>query len=168
MQDWRRLVRMLQQRRIGFRIAETMRGSHHFVAGAGPEGEHPLDLELDWGCQRLSEWLNPLGARFLSNVAEGRIRVGGLVDAAPCRGRLDLRYFKDASIRYDLRFKGAHGRAYRYLGEKVNLRPWNLHRTHTTCYGTIVDLNADRDVSKSIVYFSLGSLPAMLASFRLG
>ena len=64
-------------------------------------------------------------------------------------------------------FKGKNGTPYRYLGEKVNIKPWNLHRTHTTCYGTITDLNSSKDISKSILYFRFRTIPAFLKSFRL-
>ena len=159
---------MMHQRRFGFRLDETMSGSHHFVNQAGPDGEHPLSFSVTWGTRHLLDWLNPLSSRFMSNFLQGHISVGGLVTAAPCSGTLDLRYLQEASIRYTIDFKGSDAHPYRYVGEKVNLRPWNLHKTHTTCYGTIVDLVSGEHVSKSIVYFHLASLPTFLASVRLG
>ena len=65
-------------------------------------------------------------------------------------------------------FRDDQGTPYRYIGEKVNLRPWNLHKTHTTCYGTIVNLKNNKEVSKSIVYFKFETTPEFMASFRLG
>ncbi len=159
---------MLQQRRLGFSVRETMRGTHHFVGGAGPDGEHPLEFTITWGARHLDDWLNPLGTGFLSNFLTGTIRVGHLVEDAACTGTLDLRYFQEAKLRYTIDFKAAGDHPYRYVGEKVNLRPWNLHKTHTTCYGTITDLISGKDVSRSIVYFTLDELPSFVTSLRLG
>ena len=107
------------------------------------------------------------GSNFLSNFLEGTVTVGGLVEEARCHGTLDLRYFQEAKIRYTFDFKDEKGTPYRYIGEKVNIRPWNLHRTHTTCYGTITNLNSEREISKSILYFRLNTVPAFLSSIRL-
>lgn len=161
------LGKMLRERRLGFMLDEVMVGSHHFVNEAGPQGEHPMSFEVSWGSRRMLPYLNPLNPRFLSNFLEGTVSVGGLVERARCRGTLDLRYFTEAAIRYNFTFKDDQGRALRYIGEKVNIRPWNLHRTHTTCYGTITDLNTNQEISKSILYFELQTLPAFLASFRM-
>lgn len=162
------LKSMIEQRRIGFMMDEVMSGSHHFIDGAGPEGEHPFSFKVTWGTRHLEDWLNPFGSGFLSNFLEGWVSVGGLVERAPCRGTLDLRYFQEGAIRYTFDFKDGEGRPLRYLGEKVNIRPWNLHHSHTTCFGTISDLRKDKDISKSIVYFKFNTLPAFLGSVRLG
>ncbi len=162
------LIKMLEQHRLGFHLTETMSGTHEFVNNAGPEGEHRMKFVVTWGTKHLSNWLNPLSSGFMSNYLEGRIWVGGLVQDAPCHGTLDLRYFKDATLCYTIFFKGDDGTPYRYVGEKVNLRPWNLHRTHTTCYGTITDLDSNKEISRSILYFRLDTAPSFLASFRLG
>ena len=78
------------------------------------------------------------------------------------------RYFQEGKIRYTIDFHGPDGKAYQYVGEKRDIRPWNLHRTHTTCYGTVTDLVSGQDISKSIVYFKFNTLPAFLGSVRLG
>jgi len=154
--------------RLAFRMREIMAGEHRFVDGAGPPGSHPLSFTLDWGPERLAAYLNPLDAGFMLNRALGEIDVGGLVRAAPCSGELELRYLRDASIVYRLDFSGPDGTAYRYQGCKSDIRPWNLHRTHTTCRGTIERVSDGRLISESTVYFDLRTLPAFLASFRLG
>ena len=126
-----------------------------------------MSFEITWGARRILPYLNPLKMSFMSNFVEGTVSVGGLVQNARCRGTLDLRYFSEAKIRYNFTFKDDQGRALRYIGEKVNIRPWNLHRTHTTCYGTITDLGTGQELSKSILYFELQTMPAFLSSFRL-
>lgn len=160
------LTRMLAEGRVGFAADEVMTGTHQFLAGAGPEGEFTLEFRVTWGARHLGRWLNPFGGEFMTNFLHGRVSVGGLVEGASCQGVLELRYLTEASIRYRFEFS-AGGARYRYLGEKVNIRPWNLHRSHTTCYGTITNLDTGRDISRSIVYFKLSSLPRFLASFRL-
>jgi hypothetical protein len=112
---------------------------------------------------------------------EGEISAGGLCEAAPVKGELELRYFKDSTVRYRFEFAAA-GRRWRYEGEKSDIRPWNLQRTHTTCRGRIVEIGAaplecarsSRDqqvdgapLSESVVYFDLAQLPRFLASLRL-
>ena len=161
------LRKMLSEGRVGFAADEVMSGTHQFLAGAGPEGEFPLEFRVTWGARHLGRWLNPFGGEFMTNFLHGRITAGGLVEDVACQGVLELRYFTTASIRYRFEFTDNEGTRYRYLGEKVNIRPWNLHRSHTTCYGTITNLDTGQDISRSIVYFRLSRLPGFLASFRL-
>jgi hypothetical protein len=161
-------LKMLRERRIGFMLDEVMTGTHHFVNDSGPAGEHPMSFRVTWGTRHVASYLNPLNPGFMSNWLEGTVTVGGLVVDAPCRGTLDLAYFTEAKIRYTFDFKDEQGTPYRYVGEKVNLRPWNLHKTHTTCYGTIVNLKTNQEVSKSILYFKFETVPEFMASFRFG
>ena len=150
----------------GFQIHEVMDGTHEFVSREGPAGEFPFSFELDWGCDRLADFLNPLRKeRFFTATSQGVIRVGGLVEEAPCQGTLELRYFTEAKIRYRMIFS-VEGKQYEYIGEKVGLRPWNLHRTHTTCYGVIYELASGKEISRSLSYFRLSTMPAFMMSFR--
>lgn len=152
---------------VGFQADEVMTGTHQFLDDAGPPGEHPLEFRVTWGAHDLGQWLNPFHPGFMTNFLEGKVTVGGLVENAPCRGTLELRYLTEQKIRYRFEFEDGKGRAFRYIGEKVNLRPWNLHRTHTTCYGTITDLESGKDISRSIVYFRMSTALDFLRSFRL-
>jgi hypothetical protein len=162
------LVGMLMERRVGFLADEIMSGTHRFIGDAGPPGEHPMRFKVTWGSRRLERFLNPLGDGFMTSDLDGTVTVGGLVDEAPCRGRLDLLYFSEAKIRYSFTFGDVCGRAYGYVGEKVDIRPWNLHRTHTTCYGTITRGDTGGVISRSTLHFRFLTLPAFLLSFRLG
>jgi hypothetical protein len=162
------LVHMLMQRRVGFLTEEIMTGTHRFVGDAGPPGRHSMYFRITWGNRHLHRFLNPLDAEFLTNFIEGTVTVGGLVEDAPCRGSLELMYFSESKIRYTFSFEDAGGRGYHYIGEKINIRPWNLHRTHTTCYGTITDVESGKLISRSTLHFRLHTLPAFLMSFRLG
>jgi len=164
---WTDFRKMLTQQRLGFEAEEIMRGTHRFAPGAGAEGEHPFEFRVRWGARHLLPWLNPLGPDFMSNWLEGTVLVGGLVDEAACRGTLDLRYFQEGKIRYTFDFKDADGKPYRYVGEKRDIRPWNLHRTHTTCYGSITDLGSNQVVSESVAYFELKLLVDFLRTFHL-
>ncbi|MEW6442184.1 MAG: hypothetical protein AB1640_14700 [bacterium] len=159
------LVRELGQ--VGFRIHETMTGSHEFVGKAGPAGQFPFSFEIDWGADRAADFVNPFSwSGFLTAQAAGVIRAGGLVDASPCEGSLELRYFSEAKVRYRLSFS-VERRRYEYIGEKVGIRPWNLHRSHTRCYGVIHDLGSGKEISRSLCVFRLRTLPTFLRSFHL-
>lgn len=151
----------------GFRMDELMRGTHRFVDRAGPDGEHPFSFLITWGPDGLADYFNPLSEGFMVNRLVGTISVGGLCEDAPCTGSLALRYFQEGKIRYSIDFHGPDGKAYRYVGEKRDIRPWNLHRTHTTCYGTLTERDSGRVVSESVVHFELGQMLPFMRSFRL-
>jgi len=157
---------MLGDGRVGFLIDEEMRGTHHFVVDRGVAGEQPFVFRVTWGSKHLGKFLNPMDAEFMTAFLRGTVTVGGLCEEAECAGSLELRYFTEAKIRYTFDFEVA-GRRYRYVGEKRDLRPWNLHRTHTTCFGTLTDLAEGDLISESITRFRLATAPAFLTSFRL-
>ncbi len=150
---------------IGFKIDEIMVGTHRFVTGI--KGEHPINFTLTWGNRDLLKFLNPLSGEFLSSKAKGVITVGGLVNKADCTGSLKLLYFTERKIRYELEFQDDRGMKYRYVGEKVNIWPWNLHKTHITCYGIITECETGKEISRSIVYFPFRELLPFVLSSRL-
>lgn len=150
---------------IGIKIDEIMVGTHTFVEGAADE--HPLTFTLTWGHRDLLKFLNPLSGEFLCSEARGFITVGGLVNKADCTGTLKLMYFTERKIRYTLDFQDDAGRAYRYVGEKVNIWPWNLHKSHVTCYGTITETATGKEISRSVVYFPLREMLPFILSTRL-
>ena len=159
-------LRRLREGGVGFLMDETMAGEHEFAPGFGPPGKRRLEFRVTWGPKSLLRWLTPGGSDFLRQGLAGTITAEGLCEAAPCTGTLELRYFSDQKIRYAFDFE-AGGRRLRYLGEKVDLRPWNLHVTHTTCYGRITEVDSGALVSTSVVRFWLTGLPGFLASLRL-
>ena len=161
------LLAMLAERRVGFRVDETMTGWHEFEPGKGDVGRQPMEFRVTWGPQHLASFLNPLGPGFMTNDMAGHVDIGGLCEAAPVEGTLELRYFTEAKLRYAFTFS-VDGTDYEYVGEKIDLRPWNLHRTHTTCYGKLRERASGELVSRSITYFRLRTAPAFLASVRLG
>ncbi len=168
----RDLLQMVGEGRLGFLIDEQMSGQHRFTrdfppAGAALGQEAPLSFAVTWGHPRLERFLNPLGGDFLFAVMRGTVDAGGLAARAPLKGALELRYFQDATVRYTFEFD-ALGRPFRYVGEKRGIRPWNLHRTHTECYGTLTDLTTAEVISESLVRFDLKRLPCFLASLRPG
>ena len=157
---------LLRPGQTGFQVHEVMDGKHEFVAREGPPGEFPFSFELNWGCERWKDFLNPLQREhFFTANSEGRTRIGGLVDEASCQGTLELRYVKEAKIRYRMAFS-AQGKMYQHIGEKVGIRPWNLHRSHTTCYGVVYELESGREISRSLTHFRLSTLPSFLMSFQ--
>lgn len=159
-------LRRLREGGVGFQMDETMAGEHEFAPGMGPPGKRRLEFRVTWGPRNLWRWLTPGGDDFLRQSLAGTVTVEGLCEAAPCAGTLELRYFGEHKIRYSFDFE-AGGRRLRYLGEKVDIRPWNLHVSHTTCFGSITEADTGTLVSTSVVRFPLSSLPRFLASLRL-
>ena len=151
---------------VGFRIDELMSG-HHMLGVDGKE--RPMSFNITWGPDDILKWLNPFSDSFLTQELSGTVTIGGLCTDVPCSGTLELLYFTKQKIRYTFTFntlsvdRNSVSR-FRFVGEKINLRPWNLHRTHTTCYGELW-LN-NRSISKSVTYFKLNTLLKFLSSFR--
>lgn len=156
----------IEERRIGFRIDETMSGDHAFEPGFGDGARRPMEFRVTWGTDCLGQWLNPRGPDFMRSPLAGRVTVEGLCIDAPCEGTLELRYFTEQKIRYTFTFT-VKGERYRYVGEKRDLRPWNLHVSHTTCYGELRRTSDDELVSRSVTHFRLHTIPAFLWSLRL-
>jgi hypothetical protein len=102
----------------------------------------------------------------MRNQLSGWITVGGLCERAPCEGHLELKYFSEHKIRYLFRF-GADGHQYAYVGEKVNIMPWNLPTSHTTCFGRITAADTGKLISTSVVFFELRTIVSFTRSFRL-
>ncbi len=161
-----RLSTLIRERRVGFRMTETMRGTHRFEPGWGPPGTHPMSFAARWGSRHLfSEWLNPFSERYMTGRMSGTVTIGELCDGVTFEGSIRLRYFREAKIIY--RFQFHHeGLTHRFSGEKRNLRPWNLLRTHTTLHGRLTREDAEGPISRSTLHFRWSSLPAMLGSFR--
>ena len=147
----------------GFKIDEIMVGTHRFISR---DEDLPMHFNITWGHKNLQDYLNPFSSEFLCAEAKGIITVDGLVHKADCKGLLKLLYFTESKIRYELEFADEHGREYCYVGEKINIRPWNLHKSHITCYGTITDCVTGQEISKSIIHFPLRELLTFIRSFR--
>ncbi len=153
-------------RRLGFAMDEVMSGEHRFEPGCGPRGPHPMEFDVTWSAPDLREFLTPGGDHFMSTDLEGTVTIGGLCTGAPCRGTLSFHYVPDRLIRYEFTFEH-DGRGYRYVGEKVNILPWNLAFSHTTCFGTLTETDGGRLVSRSVTHFRVWRAPGFLASLRL-
>lgn len=161
------LKQMIKERRFGFKMDEVMSGEHRFEPGAGPAGRHPFEFKVAWGPERVGPWINPFNEGFMKQPLKGTVSVGGLCHKAPCEGVLELNYFTEGTIRYRFDFE-VNGVGYHYIGEKVNIRPWNLPVSHTTCFGTVVERESGRLISRSVTHFRLHTTPAFLMSLRLG
>ncbi|ACL04418.1 conserved hypothetical protein [Desulfatibacillum aliphaticivorans] len=159
------LYTMVKERRLGFAMDEVMSGDHEFMPGMGPEGRLPFEFRVTWGPRHLIKWINPLGGAFMTQPLEGTVTVGGMCTRVPCSGTLELAYFTEAKIRYTFEFVFG-GKTYHFVGEKIHIRPWNLHVSHTTCYGTLKEKDTGKPVSKSVTHFRFRTTPAFLASLR--
>jgi hypothetical protein len=150
--------------RLGFKMDEVMTGAHWFEPGCGPEGSHPFEFRVTWGTANVAAWMDP-ASRGFHNELKGTVTAAGLCDAAPCQGTLDLRYFDEHKIRYAFRFE-AGGKRYDFVGEKMNIRPWNLPYSHTTCFGTIKEADTGKLVSRTLAHFKILDAPAFVRSLR--
>ena len=150
---------------MGFRIREEMIGHHEFRNDFGPPGRHPFVMRVEWGPEKVRNWLNPRNDAFLWQELSGEVFAGGLCDHVPCAGTLHLQYFRKRQIMYSFDF-AVDDVIYRYVGHKKNIHLHNLLVSHTTCFGTIVELATGKLVSTSLCTFRLHHLPSMLGSIR--
>jgi len=163
-----KLKELTNLKSVGFTMDEVMDGEHHFINGAGPQGEFPFSFQLNWGTENVEEFFDFSDKdSFMVANCTGTINVGGLEENVPCQGTLALKYISDQKLIYTLFFRTSNGKEYKYVGEKINLRPWNLHKTHTTCYGTIWEKDSNKEISKSTVHFRMNTIVDFVSSFRL-
>jgi hypothetical protein len=155
-------------RGVGFCMHETMRGTHRLRRAIGdlPAGsEQPFEFEVSWGHACLTCFLNPLSKEFGLAELEGTVDAGGLCQRAPLRGTLAFRYIPEGKVWY--RFEFGSDRRFRFEGAKRDIRPWNLHRTHTLLEGEVREVETRELVSEAVLRFDLHELPSLLGSFRL-
>jgi len=160
------LINMVKEGRVGFLMDEVMSGEHEFEPGFGKPGKRPMEFRVTWGPKSVLHWLNPVGGSFMKQPLAGAVTIDGLCTNAACTGTLELNYITEQKIRYTFDF-GVNGKEYHFVGEKRNIRPWNLHVTHTTCYGELHAVKTGKLVSRSVTYFRLKTAPAFLMSMRL-
>lgn len=149
----------------GFRMDEVMTGYHEFEPGCGPEGKLPMRFVVTWEVDNAIRFFNPAGRRSGLAQLEGVVTVGGLCTEAACRGTLRADYFRNFKIRYQFEFE-AEGKRYLFVGEKVNIKPWNLPVSHTTCFGTLTEAETGKLVSRSVTFFRLQHWAKFAATFR--
>lgn len=148
---------------FGFKMKETMTGTHKFLFFDG--SALFMEFNVEWGPKDITKWVNPLSPYFLSQELEGTITIEGLCHEERCWGVLKLEYWK-GRLEYSI-FFSVDGILYEYIGVKEGMRPWNLHETHTTCYGKLKNQYTGEYVSESITHFDLKDIPKMIKSFRL-
>ncbi len=159
-------MNMVKERRIGFLMDEVMAGQHEFEPGMGPEGEFPIEFHSTWGPKHIGPWMNPRSKTFLTQDMKGTITVGGLCENVPCKGTLELSYLTDHRLRYTWDFS-VNGIDYHFVGDKVNIKPWNLPVSHTTMFGTLVETKSRKLISRSELHFRFRTAPAFMLSWRL-
>ena len=160
------LKSMISEGRVGFCMDEVMSGDHEFEPGFGERGRRPMEFRVTWGPKHLGKWINPFGGEFMTQPLEGTVTIDGLCENAPCCGTLELKYFTEHLLRYTFEFE-ADNKRYKFVGEKVNIKPWNLPVSHTTCYGVLTEAATGKLVSKSVTHFRMLTAPAFMASMRL-
>lgn len=149
----------------GFKIYEEMIGTHEFISNDYPKVRHPFSFNITWRVDSIVNFFKPKKDNFLLGVVEGIINIGGLADNIPLKGTMELRYFKDKKIRYTLYFI-FDKKSYKFIGEKVNIKFTNLVTSHTTCFGTIVEVDTLELISRSVTHFRLQDTVKFISSFR--
>ena len=160
------LKKMISEGRFGFTMDEVMTGTHRFEPEFGDDKERFMEFRVTWGPKNMTRFANPFGGGFMKNDLAGTVTIDGLCYNAPCSGALELNYFSEARIRYTFDFE-VKGVKYHFVGEKVNIKPWNLPVSHTTCFGVLKEAESGRLVSRSVTFFRLKTSLAFLASLRL-
>jgi hypothetical protein len=151
---------------IGFRMDEVMSGNHEFETGFGEPGTRKMEFRVTWGADNLLKYLNPREEKFMTDRLEGTISIDGLCTDAPCTGTMEIKYFSEHKIRYTIDFI-VDSKEYQFIGEKVNILPWNLPVSHTTCFGVLTEKASGVLVSKSVTHFHANEAWKFLSSFRL-
>jgi hypothetical protein len=146
---------------LGFTIKETMTGWHEYI-GSSDMKRWPFEFTVECGMESLSSPTHDSDGGLVMGLS-GTVKVGGLCHETKCVGTLRLRYLQDATVRYAFVFK-AGDRILRYEGHKIDIKPWNLLISHTTCFGTVTDLETGKFVSQGVTYFRFHTLPSMLTS----
>ena len=141
---------------LGFEIQETM-------SGYDDNGD-PFEFNVTWG---IDDWKN-IGKRPVNFDLKGTVLFNNQI--CPCEGNLIIDYFETNSIKYNFNFIAninSTNRKLIYIGEKINIKPWNLLTSHTTCFGVILGDYTKVLVIKTHTFFKLKTIPKFLFSFRL-
>lgn len=161
-------LRMIEEKRVGFKMDEVMEGTHRLKDGPLARVALPMSFRASWGSKNLGKFLfDFFRGRPAACELSGTANIEGLCQNAEVKGKLEFRYLVDATLRYEFEFY-ADGKPHLFVGDKENIRPWNLRRTHTTCHGIILDQSTHMIISISVVYFDPRTLPRFLASLRFG
>ena len=151
----------------GFSINETMSGKHKFYKPSSNiiDVEQDIKFNIFWGNDSIKNFFDSKHPKYMEARLTGTIDVKGLCENSPCKGKLILDYFNRHTIRYDFDFYN-NNLNYKFIGEKINIRPWNILTSHTTCFGVIIDSNGSL-ISVCKMFFDLKTIPEFIYSFRL-
>jgi hypothetical protein len=148
----------------GFKLFETMEGYHYFPNDERGTKRY-MKFECSWGPENIKHFLIPQPDRFLIAPLRGNVTIDGLCRKAPMEGMVELDYFGRGTITYEFTFK-VKDRWCVYKGEKVNIKPWNLLTSHTTCFGTVHGFDGEL-ISTSVTFFKLKTALDFVKSFKL-
>jgi hypothetical protein len=151
---------------IGF--SESMSGTHTFLEGPNAGKKLAIRFTIDVKSLPLPEFLNVmnLDTFFVCDIA-GTLTAEGLVEKTPAKGRLLMRYFHEQKLHYYLEFEGPDGKQYYFKGEKRNIWPWNIWKTHFRLYSGIYEKETNKMVSEGMLYFLYSDLPKWITTFKL-
>lgn len=155
---------------FGFAIQERMEGEGWLDFGSIElnRGTDPIYFDVVWGTKSIA---NLLYNAYKNNgnmefCLKGYINFGPVTYGRelPCEGHLTINYLQ-GFIQYVIIFT-QNGKEYRYLGEKVNIKLWNLLTSHTTCFGIVTD-SCGQLFHRSVTHFRLSSIPKFISSFKI-
>lgn len=154
---------MKTQKKYGFYMTEKMVGHFSRVySDWGTDNWVPMKFNATWGTEDISGVMSEEGNfKFLLT---GDITIKGLCRGAPLCGWLFLNYLTDGMLKYTFNFEANH-RQLTFVGRKVNINPWNILTSHTTCVGAVYALEGSL-MGHSVTYFQLRDVLRFLASFR--
>ncbi len=150
---------------IGFKIKEVMSGYDSALK--------PFEFRVTWGMKRIKDLFKSGPMRF---DLKGTVLFNGM--RFPCEGYLLIDYFGTHTVTYVFDFgddinaspdvpMGNWGlKPFLYVGQKVNIKPWNLLTSHTTCFGTIIEQPDSTLMSRTVAFFKFRTVPKFLTSFR--
>lgn len=151
----------------GFYIDEKMEGVYTLPYSVA--GWEPMEFNATWGAKDILDSLHELVMyRKATFDLGGTVNIPGICGEVRMEGHLTLGYFNDNTITYDFTFP-YRGEIYKFVGRKVNIKPWNILTSHTTCFGVIskLDRGGEKFIGYSITYFKLKTIWRFLKSFRL-
>ncbi|MCK9596160.1 hypothetical protein M0R19_03180 [Candidatus Pacearchaeota archaeon] len=154
---------------IEFEAKEILRGFGYFKGIHTKEPiKVPIKLNLTWNSDLLS-FINPIHIGFLRAYVDGTIQIDD--EEFTLFGTLTLKYFEDNSIEYHLFIENfikksstKDSECLTFIGKKINIKPWNLLFSHTTCFGTLLQNN--ELIADCYLFFNLKDLFPFLKSFK--
>ena len=156
-----------QWSRLRLRFDETMSGTHVPVSGPQAGTALPFSFHIDCEGTGLDRYLNFFDSDFLCHKIQGTVHASGLASAAALEGDLALRYLREQKIYYSFLFDSDDGRRLSFSGEKRDIYPWNIWKSHFELFGAIREVETGDTLSTVEARFAYADLTRYMQSFRV-